>query len=569
MTFIILIILAVFLFALNSRVGRLEAIVKELRAGGVVAPEHSVPVFTSTPVQMPDTARVEGQPAAPVSMPTFHSPQGGGFMAWAKEDWLLKLGAFVLLLGFAWFLLAVGLVLGELGRVTLGLIIGAGILFFGWIRMAKFVRQGSIFLVLGSIVIILASFTATYGYNLFPSEISLFIMFMSSMFVALASVRYRLLPLAFTSLMLASFAPTLLLTSVVPQYVELFVYLFVVTLGVLWVVALTGWRVLTLAALVTFVLYSLPHFGLFSAGAQEAVLLWCAYAFTLLFFIVNTAGILKSQDKDINSDVIAAGINGLLLLAWVVTHVASEWKTLVIVGWMLLFIVVAFVVFSITKRREPFFVYAGVGVVMLAAATATTLDGAPLTIAYIIEGALLPIVAYLITRDRSVSELLSLLMIGPALLSSASIVVNWSSHIPWDHFFILFLMSGALLILGIFFMLIPRNEKETSLKDIPSVHLIVGSVFAYILIWLSFHAIMTETSAIMVSLSIYSVIGFIAYAYGNRNEQKLISRYGTVLLTFVAGHLIIIESFKDGNILIFFLVGAVLVATAFIGRKKK
>lgn len=564
MYIIIFVVVFVFLVALNNRVNKLEVEMRNLRVGtpaistSVAGGVSAVPqeVFSAVhPTQA-------SQPSAP------HEPSAGEtFGAWVKEDWLLKLGALILIIGFGLFLVVIGSMFGPFGRVTLGIVAGASILLFGWIRMTRFVKQGSIFLVLGSVVIILSAFTATYGYKIFPAEASLAIMFLSSAFVALASVHYRLLPLAVTSLILASFAPTLLLSGVTPQYTELFAYLFVVTLGVVWVVALTGWRVLTLAAIVVFTLYSLPHLGGGFGVAKESMILWYAYAFTLLFFFTNTAGILRAREGDIKPDAISAGWNGVLLLAWIVTNVSQEWKSLVIVGWMAVFIITAFIVFAITKRREPFFVYAGVGVMMLATATAVELNGIGMVIAFIIESATLPFIAYIIVRDKTIAERLSALTIGPAILAFPSMMVSWNSSIPFDHFFVLLLMSATLLLLGVFLATLPDHDGAEP-SQASAVLLIAGSVFAYILIWLSLHATMAETSATMLSLTIYAIVGFGTYAYGKMHDQKLITRYGTVLLTFVAGHLILIESFRDGNIFIFFIVGAVLVATAFIGRKK-
>lgn len=555
-----------YILSLHGRVGKLEEAMKSLRAG--------VPTTVVSPVvetyQSPQEvfSAINSTQAMPQRPTILHEPSAGdSFIAWVKEDWLLKLGAFILIIGFGLFLVVIGSMFGPFGRVTLGIVAGASILLFGWVRMTKFVKQGSIFLVLGSIVIILSAFTATYGYKIFPAEVSLVITFLSSAFVALASVRYRLLPLAVTSLILASFAPTLLLSGVAPQYTELFAYLFIVTLGVIWVVALTGWRVLTLVALIVFTLYSLPHLGLVLGEAKESVLIWYAYAFTILFFLINTAGILKAHKGDIKSDAIAAGLNGVLLLAWIMTSVSQEWKSLVIVGWMAVFIITAFIVFAVTKRRESFFVYAGVGVMMLATATAVELDGIGMVVALIIESATLPFIAYIIVRDKTIAERLSALTIGPAILALPSMMVSWHLGIPFDHFFVLLLMSATFLILGVFFMTLPRYEGEEP-SQAPAVLLVSGSIFGFILLWLSLHATMVETSATMLSLTVYAIVGFITYAYGKKNDQKMISGYGTVLLTFVAGHLILIESFRDGNIFIFFIVGAVLVATAFIGRKK-
>lgn len=577
MEIIILIALVISWFVLGGRISRLEKEMASLRGGiPTVAREAQISPQTET---VPGQWAVPGQNTAPIPTPVYTTqnaqmptePQEpsvfDSFVAWVKEDWLLKLGAFILLIGFGLFLVIVGAIIGEMGRIFMGLAAGAGILAFGWFRMVKFHRQGSIFLVLGSIVVILAAFTATYKYDMFPNQISLLIMLLSVAFVALASIRYRLLPLAVTSLVLASFAPTVLLEGARPDSIELLAYLFVITLGVVWVVTITGWRVLTLLSLIVFTLYSIPYMGMhFAYGGSDVTLLWYAYAFATLFFVTNIAGIIKNKEGNVGSDILVAGWNGVLLLAWIMTNVSQEWMSLVIVCFMVVFIIAAFAIFAITKRKEPFFVYTGVGIMMLATATAVELEGIGMVIAFILESATLPFIAYLILRDRKVAETLSALTIGPAILALPSMAVNWSSGIPIDHFFVLLLMSATFILLSVFFTLIPREDGKES--QTAGILFVVGSVYAYILLWLSLHAEMPESLATMLSLAVYAIIGFASYIYGKMNDKKSVSHYGAVLLTFVAGHLILIESFRDGNILIFFIVGAILVATAFIGRKK-
>jgi len=73
-------------------------------------------------------------------------------------------------------------------------------------------------------------------------------------------------------------------------------------------------------------------------------------------------------------------------------------------------------------------------------------------------------------------------------------------------------------------------------------------------------------------LVIYTIIGLITYIYGKTNEYKIVILYGGVLLGFVVVRLLFIEVWDmelTGRIITFFLVGALLISTAFLGRKKK
>lgn len=583
MDFSILLLLAlvvVFVFsAFNSRIKKLENEIKTIKeSSGIHGVSYSATLTSAVPMQATttppshDVSSITARPvqSAPVSEKATGTSWNEAFSAWIKEDWLLKLGAFIILLGFGWFVSYAFAHnwIGPFGRITLGMILGIGILGFGWVRMHTHARQGSVFLGLGAMILLVSAFSASYVYHLIPARGSLGIMFLTSAFIALASVRFKVLSLSVTSIIIAGLAPTTLLLNATPTYTELFAYLFVIVLGTVWVVSLTGWRNLTAVALTIFFLYSLPHLG--AATPESGTLLVFAYAFALLFFITNTVGILKIRDGDIKPDAITAAGNGLLLLAWIMMRAPQEWKSLIIIGWMALFVIVAFVIFAMTKRREPFFVYAGVGVAMLAAATAAELDGAALTTAYIIESAIIPFIAYAIMSDRGIAKSLTLLTLGPGILSLRSIFfADWQSSIPFEHFFVLLLMTAALLLLGVFFATLPRTEEKTPVSQ----HLfVVGSMYGYILLWLSLHAFMVDKdTATMASLVVYTVIGLITYAYGKARAQKGIHYYGGALLGFTVGHLLLIDVWNmalSGRIVTFFVVGTLLMMTAFMGRKK-
>lgn len=515
--------------------------------------------------------------ASPVYEPVSADPGWfDRFVDWVKEDWLMKLGALLLLIGFGWLASYAFLNnwIGPMGRIALGIIAGASILLLGWWRMNKFVHQGSIFLVLGSTIMLLTIFAAREIYEFFTPLSALVIMFLSTAFVALASVKYDRRSLALASLLLAGVAP--LLTDLPDlNFIPLFAYLFVVTVGAIWVVAITGWRILTAAALVLITLYSLPHFE--STGVDTDILLLFAFAFAGLFFITNTLGILKLKGKAITSDLVTAAGNGLFLLTWIVVAVADEWQSLVMSAWMIVFAFGAFMLFRATQRREPFYVYLGVGIGMLAAATAAELDGATLTIAYTIESAIIPLVAYYVMRDIRIVRNISLLLIGPMFLSFGSIASSaWHTGIFHQDFFVLLTLTVVFLCLGIAFRqqdsTIAIKDKNKKISDFSIVMFIISSIYAYILLWISLHASsMSNDTATMISLLTYTVIGLATYMYGKIHDSKELRIYGAILLGFVVGRLLLVDVWKmvlSGRIITFFAVGTLLMSTAFFSRKQ-
>ena len=280
----------------------------------------------------------------------------------------------------------------------------------GFWRIRKYLSQGSIFLVLGSTIILLTIFAAREIYDFFTPLTGLSVMFLSTAFVALASVKYNSRALAFVSLLLAGIAP-LLTNTPTTNYVGLFAYLLIVILGAIWIVVLTGKHELTLAALLLVTFYSFPHF--FSTTiADRGILLFFVYAFVAVFFLTNTIGILKSKDKDIFPDLVTAACNGLFLLVWIMVAAQDEWKSMILVAWIVVFAVGAYLVFRSTHRREPFYIYVCVCIALLAAATSAELQGATLTIAYTLESGIIALVAFSVFRDTKITERISLLLVG-------------------------------------------------------------------------------------------------------------------------------------------------------------
>ncbi|MDO8499912.1 MAG: DUF2339 domain-containing protein [bacterium] len=557
LVFMIGVVLVFYVFKLHARVQKLEHLIK----GGVPA---------RTPVSNYQT---RSQPLGTREQTAAIPAPSGKFVKWLKEDWLLKLGALLLLIGFGWLTTYAFLNnwIGPMGRIALGIVVGTLFLLLGWWRMKKYINQGGIFLVLGSTTILLTIFAARDIYHFFTPLSALIVMFLSTAFVALASVKYNSRSLALASLVLAGVAP-LLTDAPSPNYVGLFSYLLVVVIGTIWIVAITGWRDLTAAALLLITFYSLPHLFSF-VSADRGVLLLFTYAFAAVFFLTNTAGILKLKDKEIIPDLVTAAGNGLFLLAWIMKAGQGEWKSLIIAAWMVVFAVGAFLIFKVTQRREPFYAYAGVCIAMLAAATSAELNGATLTIAYAIESGATALIAYLVLRDVKIAERVSLLLLGPVLLSFDSIASRaWVTGVIHKDFFVLLVLSLICLGLGLFFLRGVRETEDKEPHQLNTTLLIVGSLYAYALLWLCLHALLqNDNTAVMISLVIYIIIGLISYFYGLENKKNALRLYGGAMVGFVVARLFLVDVWRmelAGRIITFFLIGALLVSTAFLGKKK-
>jgi len=553
--------------SLRDRVAKLEDLLTKRGQQGAPA---------ATPAMQPPAAAPYGpQPAIQAAPYLAPSPGPSRLGAWLQEDWLLKLGALLLLIGFGW-LTSYAFShnwIGPMGRITLGVVGGAGIMLVGWWRIRRFVHQGSIFLVLGSTVILLTLFAAREMYNFFTPVSALSMMAASLALVALLSVIYRSRGLAVVSIILAAIAPHL--TNMPSGYSlpALFFYLLIVVLGSIWIIGLTGWIEVPLAAFIAIGVHSVLR--LMTLGMSElAPLLPFAYVFAAIFFVAGMTRMLKTRPgdgKELRADLLLATGNGALLIFWVVRAAPDVWQSLILSAWMVVFVSASFVVFRITGRREPFYAYAAVGVAMLGAATAAELSGAALTIAYTIEVALISLVTMAVTRDRDASERISFLFAIPMFFSMQSLFWgSWGTVVVGTDFFVLLLLGVSLLGLGLFFMRSYR-QSGSAVSVLSKALTVFGSVYLYVLIWNALHVGLRGNSdaAVGAALVIYTIIGLVTYFSGTV-QGKGLRYYGGVLLAFVVGRLLLVDVWQmelGGRIVVFFLVGALLIITAFVGRR--
>jgi uncharacterized membrane protein len=486
-----------------------------------------------------------------------------------QEDWMLKVGAFLLLLGFAWLTTYAFMNnwIGPVGRISLGVGAGAVLMAFGYHRMAAYVRQGSIFLVLGSAVTILTLFAARAVYGFFSPVSALSIMFLAAAFVALASVHYKQRGMATLSIILAGLTPFLVGSGSLSA-VSVFLYLGVIVLGSVWVAALTGWREVPFTALCLVIIYSIPHWA-FGRGDSAATLLALAYGFAGLFFVVGVLAVLKSKQEEMKTDLLMAAVNGIFLLIWIMVDAPTEWQGMIMAAWAVVFAVGGFMVFMTSKNTAAFLLYGGVAVGFIGAATAAELSGSALVIAFILEAAALTVLTKLLTKDLRTAESAAALFIIPMALSVQSVVQPWQSVLQAD-FAVLAVMALALFAVGLY-IYSQRNTASVS----PKMHLFLlaaGAVYTYILLWRSLHAGMPALYATSVALVLYTVIGLVSHFHGKFSGNSGVQLHGSVLLGFVVLRLLLVDIWSmeiSARIVIFFLVGALLMATAFIGRKKK
>jgi uncharacterized membrane protein len=498
-------------------------------------------------------------------------------IAWLKENWLLKLGVLLILVGFGWFIsyAFVHNWIGPVGRISLGLFIGTVLALFGSFRMSKDIVQGNLFVVLGSGLIIITSIASQMIYGFFTPALNLGIIFIVSLFITTTALQFDNKKLAVYGLIISFLAPILTHGPNMNVFI-LFSYLTVIVLGSAWVSIQKDWDVINPVSLVFFCLYCLNGiYTLNIEGTDKTFVLFIVYFIALFYFVLSLIGFIRYKTKANESDILIAVIDSALIIFVTLVLVSQEFHSLIMVLWMLIFAVGSYFVFIKTNKESFFYVYSLVSVVMLAIATSAELEGPNLIIAFAFESVVISIAGYLITNRQSVGQNLSLLMIGPAGLSLGSFFSEkWALGYYHRDFAVLLVMAILLGVLGIFYYMSRKEGIVENDLERPKVYIFlnIASSFYFIsLIWLVLRSTISNINeAVMIALVIYTIAGLITYFYGLSENKDVFKYYGTTLLVLVVLRLVLVDVWQmplAERIITFVIIGLMFISTAFITKK--
>ncbi|MBP7811837.1 MAG: DUF2339 domain-containing protein [Candidatus Moranbacteria bacterium] len=512
-------------------------------------------------------------PTPPVFVP--HEPSlGEQAWQWFLHDWPVKLGAILFFLAIGWVIpYYAWQFIPPAGRVMLGVALGVGFLGFGTRRIQRFRNQGSVFLSLGAGIVYLSIAAGQFQYDLFPPVLALGFLFLTTVFLAYVSVTGRTRALVFLALFLGSIAP-FLVHSHASDFVSLFSYLAILCLGVLWVTRLTGWRELTTAAITVYCFYSAPYI-LSSGSVPNSMHALFATFFALMFFIFNIFSLVYDRKAE-PADLIAALLNGILLIGWIDQEIIPEARSFVMVIAAVMASVGAYVVYASTRIVAPVIVHSGVAVLLLAVATVYELDGPLLNITLTFEVALLVIGLSAFLGQVAAAKRASILFVAPLILVFGNIAhYAAAKNIFTADFFAILVLALALGVAGYLFV---RSDWErdgeihTEKLSVGLFWSIVSGLLGMILFWLMTHVVWSDTLATTISLAVYTLIGLYYYVSGRARESKSRKLLGSALLIFVTAHLLLVEMgamSTEGRIIVFAVIGILLMSTAFLGRKKR
>ncbi len=535
MAYVFIIILFIYTLSLRERIKRLEEkpdqkpINQPLMYPDLVASAKSFAPQTMSqgaPMAIPLTPIPTPSMAAPTPLPP---ESDSAFLHFFKEDFLVKLGALLLLFAFGWgvsYAFANNWI-SPAGRILLGLGAGIGIIAFGTFWLRKNFHQAGIFLVLGLAVFNLTIFAARFIYDFLNPSLALALMFAAVAYVAYLSVKHNSRNLAMACLVFAATSP--LFTAGEPSTVGLFSYLIIFVLGVLWVVSLRLWHSLTLAALLVVSFFSLPFwFGVMS-DIETVTGLVFAHVFGIIFFLFNGLNIVRGVTKVLGVHIYTGLGTGFFLILWVLNAADGMAESLPLLMWTAAYLLAAIYFLSAKESFTAFYLHGAIGLLLGAVATSTIFDGHALTMAFTLETGLVVLLSQVITRNTAVTKRLTLLFVVPTLLSLGSLFSNsWYSSILHKDFFVLFTLVVVLGIVGLALRSLSSEGGLTELKQTAGALLFGSVLYALVLILRSVGVYYDEDIVTMIFIVESGALVFFAHSIYN-------SRVLTTRLSYLLG----------------------------------
>jgi uncharacterized membrane protein len=455
------------------------------------------------------------------SHPLPRAPQeDSAFVKWLKEDWLLKLGGVLVLMGVLFFLSLAFTIIGPQGKVAVGYLFGVSFMVFGFKYIKKQLIPGSAVHLIGAVIVIITTYVARLpDYNLFNSYIAMLLMFLTSACIALTAYAYNRSELAHVGLMISALVPMLVSTGT-PTFFEILMYLLVVILGVLWLALITKWRSLVFLALMVVFGYSLlAASGAYGASGISSSELYLVALFGILFYITSLFSIFRGAGVMEKYDALVALLNAAFAIFWVVKEASPEAAPLIIAFLSLAYATGFFLIYKLTSVYTSFIVYGGVSLGMLTTAVMLELSGRPLTITLLLMGAGATIFTYYLSKNEEVTKIIAFFNVLPLLyvfqsignIARLSYPMSWVFD-AWKDFLILGLAISIYVALYRYFV--------NRVKSLGYIALFAAILLGMDVIWQVLHLMTTEGFATELSFLIIGVwLTIFTYNFSTNREN--------------------------------------------------
>jgi uncharacterized membrane protein len=478
----------------------------------------------------------------------------------------MKIGAFFVLLAVGWFVSYAFMNnwIGPSGRIALGLGAGLSLMWLGVWRCAVSLSQGAVFTALGMSTALVTIFAARYAYDFFTPGTALVIMFLIVAATATISVRFKIEALAVIALLGGALAPILAHTAN-PDVLGLHVYLGVLFAGSLAVAALLPAPAVVPVALGIAFVYSAPYFA--ASDLEETIARVAAYVYAASFLTFSTVALLRTQAANYATYLATTIGAGMYVAVWIIVTVAADLQGIVSFMWSVGFLFAASVLWQAVPNKVPAYVQAGMGLAFFALATAYYLDGNLLTIAYLTQITVMILVALRGLGDLALARRLAWLYGGVMLMSLPHFIApSWDGGVLHSDFLMLVTIGSVLFFVG---MQLADAGDDTNTD---AALITFGSLYGLSLVWLVTHTVFGDQLGTAVSLVLYTVIGLLLYFGGIKTKDEYARLFGGILVGGVITRLILVDVWELElimRIIAFFVIGVLLLATAFFNKQHK
>ena len=537
----------------------------------------SAEIVAKTEMDSDPVAAVSSQSDQVVSSDDFFTR----FLLWFKQDFFMKIGAFLIFLAVSWFVqyaIAQNWI-GITGRLVLGWLLGILIVFWGFRDARRRVQErGMILLGTGATIIIAVTSIGQLIYGVLPMSVAAFLMLVTVCFTTFSALQFNSRSLIGYTLILASLIPVLI-TRESHSFVGLFIYLLVLVIGSIWIVYFKKWHFLVLESLIIVFLYSLLIFAAFievDSRIFSLIRLFLVYFLAIIFTGISLVMLTDAQalrNKNVLRTYIkVVVISVLYIILWTelgVAQIAYHLRSFFLLFWAAIFFASGYLVYYLSKRKGPFFLYGSAGLSFLTLVMVHELANSVfLFIALLLEAILAIVVtAILIKEERSVVKTSVLLLIPFGFTFDYFTAFNYHSltgNIFFPEalavYFFIFAIGGLFWFLKNYF-----QNSGRLLKTLLTVLQLALIWCVLILLWQIPPVFFTDNVATIISLVLWTIVGLIFYL--QKELGKVFHWLGVGILSIVILHLFLIEVWYlsiTGRIIAFILVGIGLIATAFL-----
>lgn len=498
----------------------------------------------------------------------------GQLFRWLMEDWLMKLGAFLLILALGWFVTYAfaNNWIGPIGRISLGMIVGVGILFFGhWLMPSKRV-PGEVLVVTGMTMLILSVFSGNFFYDFFGFA-GLGMMSLAVALVAVIAVVRDSKALAVSSFVAAVLIP-LFIGDLEKQWVFYLAYFLAVDLAVLLVVVMKEWRALVILSFIMTALYATFIFDSWNIASDQMFYVWIFMALYYIFFLLSNVVSVLRKGFVKNGDIVLAGFNSLLILYWVLEYVPEQWQVMVLSALALAsFISVHFLLKSSKVARDISLIYGALAFLFVGVATGIQLQGEAMAIAFSFEAFVAVLLVSYVLGEKKLAAFTGILHFVPILLAVDSVSAfawnNYETLLNKNFFIVLVEIISLFATYALLRKMSDKNGKESFVEGL---YVVSASLLSIALLWQSLHVLIdTDSIARGVALVILAFIGVVMFFYSISEERRWLRIGSGALLGGVVLRLLFIEVWDMplfGRVITFLAVGVLLVGTAFFSKPK-